>query len=182
MDKTTICVAAFERERSLVRAIRRATALAGPFRVSAIGRASASEQAPVGFYDEGHGIKRWGSASSPLADAWPPLRRAALLWVGTLGPVRVGGALVSWMLRALRDRVVFDGVSVYGLALHAIGLPEEAARRFDLMLVHGSYLLMADVDAEDVDAVAAEMRRSGATSVECIAGVDARMLSRRSDA
>lgn len=178
MDETTVCVAVFEREQSLVRAIKRVVARVGRFRASAIGRATGDAQTPVGFYDDKHGLKRWDAASIPLAGAYKPLRRAALLWLGDVGPVRVGGALVSWMRRAWKDAVVFDGVTLFGLALHAIGLPEDVTRRYDLELLHGKYLLLTDVAPGDSDAVSAEMRRSGATSVECIPGVSARMLSR----
>jgi hypothetical protein len=174
MTSKHVCIGVFERERSLIRAVPRVAAVTARASVSAIGRASAPERAPIGFYDDGHGLKRLGAGLQSLRGSWPLMDKAALIWVDGLGPVRMGGALVGWMLRALRGAIVFEGVCILGLALHTIGMPEDATRRYDLMLLHGRYLILAEAVGSEVEAALSEMRRSGATEVESFPDLDTR--------
>ena len=117
-------------------------------KLSVVGKDYHSEENVIGYYNTGDRMATWGKFGLFWGWIWGLLFGSAFLLIPGIGPVMVGGPLVSWILGALETAVVTGGLTALGGALASIGIPKDSVIRYEtalkadkfLLIVHGTVL------------------------------------------
>ena len=70
-------------------------------KLSIVGKDYHTEENVVGYYNAGSRMAYWGKLGAFWGGLWGFLFGAAFFWVPGIGPLVVGGPLVSWIVGAL---------------------------------------------------------------------------------
>ncbi len=114
--------------------------------ISIVGKDYHTEEHVTGYYNTGDRMKYWGKLGSFWGGVWGLLFGTAFFFVPGVGPLVVGGPLVSWIVGALESAVVVGGLSALGAGLVSIGIPRDSVLKYEvalrsdrfLVLVHGN--------------------------------------------
>jgi hypothetical protein len=117
-------------------------------KLSVVGKDYHSEENVIGYYNTGDRIATWGKFGLFWGAIWGFLFGSAFLLIPGIGPVMVGGPLVSWIIGALETAVITGGFTALGGALASIGIPHDSIIRYEtaikadkfLLIVHGTVL------------------------------------------
>ena len=60
-----------------------------------------------------------------------------------MGPVLVGGPLVTWIVAGLEDALVVGGLSAIGAGLYSIGIPKNSIVAYETAIKAGEFLVVA---------------------------------------
>jgi uncharacterized membrane protein len=119
-------------------------------KLSIIGKDYHAEENVVGYYNTGDRVKYWGKLGAFWGGFWGMLFGSAFLFVPGIGPLVVGGPLVSWIIGALEGAVVVGGLSAVGAALYSIGIPKGSILKYETSLKANKFLLVAHGSPEEV--------------------------------
>ncbi|HDY70281.1 MAG TPA: permease [Nitrospirae bacterium] len=120
-------------------------------KISIIGRDYHSEEDVIGYYNTGDRVKYWGKLGAFWGGFWGLLFGSALFFVPGIGPVAVGGPLVSWIIAALEGAVAIGGLSAIGAALYSIGIPKDSIVKYETALKANKFLVIFHGPGEDVE-------------------------------
>lgn len=120
-------------------------------RLSIVGRDYHADEHVVGYYNTGDRIKYWGKLGAFWGGFWGLLLGSAFFVIPGVGPLAVGGPLVSWIVGALEGAVVTGGLSAVGAALYGIGIPKDSILRYERSLKADKFLLLAHGSVDDVE-------------------------------
>lgn len=117
-------------------------------KLSVIGRGYHSEENVVGYYSIGDRMASWGQYGLFWGWVWGVIFGSAFFFIPGIGPVVVGGPILSWLLGSLETAAIVGGVSVLGAALTGMGIPKnsvvvyETALKADkfILLLHGTHV------------------------------------------
>lgn len=117
-------------------------------KLSVVGRDYHSEENVIGYYNTGDRMATWGKYGLFWGWIWGVLFGSAFFLIPGIGPVMVGGPLVSWIIGALELSVVTGGLSAIGGALFSFGIPKDSIIRYEtalkadkfMLIVHGTLL------------------------------------------
>ena len=118
--------------------------------LSIVGKDYHTDEHVVGYYNAGDRMKYWGKLGAFWGGLWGLLFGSAFFWVPGIGPLVVGGPLVSWIVAALEGAAVAGGVSAIGAGLYSIGIPQDSILRYETAIKNDSYLLIAHGSSEEV--------------------------------
>jgi len=135
-------------------------------KLSIVGRDRHTEDHVVGYYSAGDRMKYWGGLGAFWGGLWGLLFGAAVFWVPGLGPLVVGGPLVSWIVGALEGAAVVGGLSALGAGLYSIGIPRESIVKYEREIASDHYLLVAHGTREEVRAAKEILETTDAHGVE----------------
>ena len=100
---------AHEKAEDAIKALGRAGI---PMRqLSIVGKDYHSEEQVVGYYNAGDRMAYWGKLGAFWGGLWGVLFGAAFFWVPGIGPLIVGGPLVSSIVAALEGAAMVGGLS-----------------------------------------------------------------------
>jgi hypothetical protein len=85
---------------------------------------------------------------------------AATFFLPELGILVVAGPLARWVLGALESGFLYDGLTPVGVALHAVGVPTESARRYEREIRDNRCLLVFPCTNQDALEVARRIRET----------------------
>lgn len=71
-------------------------------KLSVVGKDYQTEESVIGYYNTGERMATWGKFGLFWGSIWGLLFGSAFLIIPGLGPVMIGGPLVSWILGALK--------------------------------------------------------------------------------
>lgn len=120
-------------------------------KISIIGRDYHSEEDVIGYYNTGDRVKYWGKLGAFWGGFWGLLFGSALFFVPGIGPIAVGGPLVSWIIAALEGAVAIGGLSAIGAALYSIGIPKDSIVKYETALKANKFLVIFHGSGEDVE-------------------------------
>lgn len=120
-------------------------------KLSIIGRDYHSEEDVIGYYNTGDRVKYWGKLGAFWGGFWGLLFGSALFFVPGIGPIAVGGPLVSWIIAALEGAVAIGGLSAIGAALYSIGIPKDSIVKYETALKANKFLVIFHGSGEDVE-------------------------------
>ena len=120
-------------------------------KISIIGRDYHSEEDVIGYYNTGDRVKYWGKLGAFWGGFWGLLFGSALFFVPGIGPVAVGGPLVSWIIAALEGAVAIAGLSAIGAALYSIGIPKDSIVKYETALKANKFIVIFHGSGEDVE-------------------------------
>lgn len=135
-------------------------------KLSIVGKDYHTEENVVGYYNTGARMAYWGKLGAFWGGLWGLLFGAAFFWVPGIGPLVVGGPLVSWIVGALEGAALVGGLSALGAALYGIGIPKDSVLKYETALRNDRYLLVAHGTAEEVKRAKDILDASPADSVE----------------
>ncbi|MDD5273769.1 MAG: DUF1269 domain-containing protein [Methylovulum sp.] len=120
-------------------------------KLSVIGKDYHSEEYVVGYYNTGDRVATWGKFGLFWGWVWGILFGSAFFLIPGIGPVMVGGPLVSWILGALETAVITGGLTALGGALASIGIPEDSVVRYETALKADKFLLLVHGSVQEVE-------------------------------
>jgi hypothetical protein len=91
----------------------------------------------------GECIKYWGRHGGVWTGMWGLMIGSTLLWIPGLGPMRIAGPLVTWIIAAMEGAILIGGLSAVASGLFGLGIPKEHAVQYESALREGHYLLIA---------------------------------------
>ena len=94
--------------------------------LSIVGKDYHTEEHVVGYYNAGDRMKYWGKLGAFWGGLWGLLFGAAFFWVLGVGPILVGGPLVSAVVGVLEGAVLTGGLSAIGAGLFSLGIPKDS--------------------------------------------------------
>ncbi|HDZ02723.1 MAG TPA: DUF1269 domain-containing protein [Nitrospirae bacterium] len=120
-------------------------------KLSIVGKDYHSEEHVVGYYNTGNRVKYWGKLGAFWGGLWGFIFGSAFFIIPGIGPIVVGGPLVTWIIGALEGAAVVGGVSAIGAALFSIGIPKDSVLKYETSLKSNKFLLVAHGTAEEVE-------------------------------
>ena len=82
---------------------------------------------------------------------WGILFGSAFLMIPGLGPIMVGGPLVSWIIGALETAVLTGGLTALGGALASIGIPHDSVIQYETALKANKFIVIVHGTLEEVE-------------------------------
>jgi hypothetical protein len=135
-------------------------------KLSIIGKDYHAEEHVVGYYNTGDRVKYWGKLGAFWGGFWGLLFGSAFFIVPGIGPLTVGGPLVSWIVAALEGAAIFGGLTAVGAALYSIGIPKDSILKYEKSLKANKFLVVAHGTTEEVEQVKDILEKSKATETE----------------
>jgi len=120
-------------------------------KLSVVGKDYHSEENVIGYYNTGDRMATWGKFGLFWGWIWGLLFGSAFLLIPGIGPVMVGGPLVSWILGALETAVVTGGLTALGGALASIGIPKDSVIRYETALKANKFILIVHGTRQEVE-------------------------------
>ena len=118
--------------------------------LSIVGKDYHTEESVVGYYNTGDRMKTWGKQGAFWGSMWGLLFGSAFFLVPGVGPLLVGGPLVSAIVGAVEGAAVVGGLSALGAALYSIGIPKDSVLRYETALSANNYLVVVHDAGADV--------------------------------
>lgn len=132
-------------------------------KLSILGRDYHSEEHVVGYYNTGDRLRYWGKLGAFWGGFWGFLFGSAFFIIPGIGPIVVGGPLVSWIIGALEGAAIGGGLSAIGAALFSIGIPKDSVLQYETSIKANKFLLIAHGDKEEVEKARAILETTKAT-------------------
>ena len=120
-------------------------------KLSLVGKDYHSDEHVVGYYNTGDRMRYWGKLGAFWGGLWGLLFGSALFFVPGIGPIVVGGPIVSWIVGALQGAAVVGGISAVGAALYSIGIPKDSVLKYETSLKANKFLLVVHGTADEVE-------------------------------
>jgi uncharacterized membrane protein len=135
-------------------------------KLSIIGKDYHADEHVVGYYNTGDRVRYWGKLGAFWGGFWGLLFGSAFFIIPGLGPLVVGGPLVSWIIGALEGAVIIGGLSAVGAALYSIGIPKDSIIKYETSLKSNKFLIVAHGTTDEVEQVRDILEKSKATETE----------------
>jgi uncharacterized membrane protein len=119
-------------------------------KLSIIGKDYHTEENVVGYYNKGDKIASWGKTGAFWGWIWGLVFGSAFLFIPGIGPVMVGGPIVSWLIGALETAVVVGGFSALGAALVSVGIPKDSVLKYETALKADKFVVIAHGTRDEV--------------------------------
>lgn len=120
-------------------------------KLSVVGKDYHTEENVIGYYNTGERVAAWGKFGLFWGSIWGLLFGSAFLVIPGLGPVMVGGPLVSWIIGVLETAVVTGGLTALGGALASIGIPKDSVLSYESALRANKFLVVAHGTRQEVE-------------------------------
>jgi hypothetical protein len=135
-------------------------------KLSIVGRDYNTDEHVVGYYNAGDRMKVWGKTGAFWGGIWGLVFGSAFFWIPGLGPLLVGGPLISWIVGALEGATVVGGLSALGAGLYGLGIPKDSILQYEMALKTDKFVLIAHGTAEDTILAKEILNRTKPDSME----------------
>lgn len=120
-------------------------------KLSVVSKDYQSDEHVVGYYNTGDRVKYWGKLGAFWGGLWGLLFGSAFFFIPGIGPLVVGGPLVTWIIGALEGATIVAGLSAFGAALFSMGIPKDSILKYETSLKSDKFLLIAHGTQEEVE-------------------------------
>ena len=120
-------------------------------KLSIVAKEFQTDQSVVGYYNTGDRMAVWGKAGAFWGWIWGLVFGSAFFFVPGIGPVVVGGPLVSWLIGAIETAAVVGGLSVLGAGLYSFGIPKDSVLRYETAIKADKFVLIAHGSSREID-------------------------------
>ena len=110
--------------------------------VSIVGKDYRTDDHVVGYYKTHNRLKYWGKLGAFWGGIWSLLAGEAFFWMPGVGPILVGGSLVSTIVSALEGATTHSSLTAFGSALHNMGIPKSYVINYESALKANKFLLI----------------------------------------
>jgi hypothetical protein len=119
---------------------------------SIVGKENLSGEFVTGYYHAGNRIAYWGKKGAFWGEMWRALNGSAFFMIPTIGPVLVGGPLVSSIIGALEGAMTVSGLSALGAGFYALGIPQRSVVAYEMAVKEDRYVAMVHGNAAETAA------------------------------
>jgi hypothetical protein len=113
---------------------------------SIVGKENLSDEHVTGYYYAGDRVQYWGQMGAFWGGLWGLLGGSAFFLIPGIGPVLMGGTIVTAVVGAMEGAVVVGGLSALGAGFYNIGIPKESIVSYEtavkgdqfVVIVHGN--------------------------------------------
>ena len=120
-------------------------------KLSVVGKDFHTEENVVGYYNTGDRAATWGKYGLFWGAIWGLLFGSAFFVIPGVGPVMVGGPLVSWIIGVLETAAVTGGLTALGGALVGIGIPKDSVLQYETALKADKFILIVHGSVPEVE-------------------------------
>ncbi len=120
-------------------------------KLSIVGKDYHTEEDVVGYYNTGDRMKNWGKLGAFWGGIWGLLFGSAFFFIPGIGPLVVGGPLVSWIVGALEGAAIVGGMSALGAGLFSIGIPKDSIIEYETAIKSDKFMVVAHGVPEDIE-------------------------------
>lgn len=120
-------------------------------KLSIVGKDYHTEEHVVGYYNTGERMATWGKFGGFWGWIWGLVFGSAFFVIPGIGPIMVGGPLVSWMIGALETAAIVGGLSALGAGLLSLGIPKDSVLRYETAVKASKFLVIAHGTPAEVD-------------------------------
>jgi len=131
-------------------------------KLSIVGKDYHTDESVVGYYNAGDRMKYWGKLGAFWGGIWGILFGWAFFWVPGIGPLLIGGPIVSVIVEALGGAALFGSLNVLGAGLYSIGIPKDSILKYETAIKADKFLLIAHGTKEDVTKAENIIKTTGA--------------------
>jgi hypothetical protein len=131
-------------------------------KLSIMGKDYHTDESVVGYYNAGDRMKYWGKLGAFWGGIWGILFGWAFFWVPGIGPLLIGGPIVSVIVEALGGAALFGGLNALGAGLYSIGIPKDSVIKYETAIKADKFLVIAHGAKEDVSKAANIIKTTGA--------------------
>jgi hypothetical protein len=130
-------------------------------KLSIVGKDYHTEENVVGYYNTGERMATWGKFGAFWGWVWGVVFGSAFLFIPGIGPVMIGGPLLTWILGALETAAIVGGLSALGAGLVSIGIPKDSVLRYESALKADKFMLLAHGTPTEVENAKVILDKSG---------------------
>lgn len=134
--------------------------------VSLVAKDTYAGKQVVGYYNTGDRRRYCGQLGSFWGGMWGVLLGSAFFLIPEVGPVVVGGPLVTNIARILEGQADHQGLSLLSAGLRSLGLPAERVPEYESSIRAEKVILIARGTPAEVNKAWAIMQQSGPDSLE----------------
>lgn len=120
-------------------------------KLSIIGKGYHTEEHAIGYYNTGDRVKFWGKQGAFWGALWGLLFGSAFFWIPGVGPLAVGGPIVSIIVGGLEGAALTGGLTALGAALFSIGIPKDSIVRYETAIKSDQFLVIVHGTKEEVE-------------------------------
>ncbi|AFM39725.1 hypothetical protein Desaci_0664 [Desulfosporosinus acidiphilus SJ4] len=120
-------------------------------KLSVVGKDYHTDEHVVGYYNTGDRVKYWGKLGAFWGGLWGFLFGSAFFFIPGIGPIVVGGPLVTWIIGALEGAVLAGGLSAFGAALYSMGIPKDSILKYETSLRADKFLVIIHGTVEELE-------------------------------
>ena len=135
-------------------------------KLSIVGKDYHTEEYVTGYYNAGDRMKYWGKLGAFWGGVWGLLFGSAFFFVPGIGPLVVGGPLVSWIVGALEGAAVVGGLSALGAGLCSVGIPKDSIVKYETAIKSDKFILLVHGTRDEVGRAKEIIDTSEATEVD----------------
>jgi hypothetical protein len=133
-------------------------------KLSIVGKDYHTDEHVVGYYNMGDRVAHWGKSGAFWGWIWGLVFGSAFFFIPGVGPVMVGGPILSWLIGALETSAVVAGFSVLGAALVSVGIPKDSVLKYETALKANKFIVVAHGTPDEVQKAKAIIDNSKAES------------------
>jgi len=119
-------------------------------KLSIVGKDYHTEEDVVGYYNTGDRMKKWGKIGAFWGSLWGILFGSAFFMIPGIGPIVMGGPIVSIIVGGLEGAITMGGLSALGAGLFSIGIPKDSIIKYEAAIKSDKYLVIAHGTADEV--------------------------------
>ena len=135
-------------------------------KLSIIAKNFQTEEHVVGYYNLGDRAASWGKTGAFWGWIWGLVFGSAFLFIPGIGPVMIGGPIVSWLIAALETSVVAGAVTALGGALVGAGIPKDSILNYETAVKNDKFLVVAHGTREEVEVAKSILSNNNAETAE----------------
>ncbi|WP_407311603.1 general stress protein [Desulfosporosinus sp. SB140] len=120
-------------------------------KLSVIGKDYHTDEHVVGYYNTGDRVKYWGKLGAFWGGLWGFLFGSAFFFIPGIGPIVVGGPLVTWIIGVLEGAALAGGLSAFGAALYSLGIPKDSILKYETSLRADKFLVILHGTIEELE-------------------------------
>lgn len=134
-------------------------------KLSIVGKEYHTEDDVVGYYNTGDRVKKWGKLGAFWGGLWGILSGSAFFFIPGIGPIAVGGPLVSSIVGGLEGAVTVGGLSALGAGLYSIGIPKDSVLKYESAIKADKFVVVAQGTLDEVASAGQILDASNAIDV-----------------
>jgi Heat induced stress protein YflT domain len=135
-------------------------------KLSIVGKDYHSEEHVIGFYNAGDRMKFWGKRGAFWGGFWGMLFGSGLYLIPGVGHIMVLGPLVTWIVGALSEAVVLEGLTALGAGLYSIGISKDSILRYETALKADHFVVLAHGTLDEVATARRILEKTGPLSID----------------
>ncbi len=151
MNDKNSCVAVYKTHEEAEQAVKELEhAGVDMKKLSIVGKGYHTDEHAIGYYNTGDRVKFWGKQGAFWGGLWGLLFGSAFFWIPGIGPLAVGGPLVSILVGGLEGAALTGGLVALGAALYSVGIPKDSIIHYETAIKSDKFLLIVHGTRDEV--------------------------------